>query len=92
MFPYPDTAAYLSENGTSAKAVLFATARSPVLEPSFFETRGIKVPQFVAPMSLQIEWYKQYLKSSSDWCSRFVKILVAGTYFMCFAQLQKLYT
>ncbi|KAK4489080.1 hypothetical protein RD792_004874 [Penstemon davidsonii] len=55
--------AYLSGNATSANAIMFAVARSPVLDRAFFTARNIRIPPYAASLSVQISWFKKYLST-----------------------------
>ncbi|KAK4489699.1 hypothetical protein RD792_000333 [Penstemon davidsonii] len=36
-------------------------ARSPVLDRSFFASRGIRIPSYTVSLSVQMSWFKKYL-------------------------------
>ncbi|KAK4488599.1 hypothetical protein RD792_004365 [Penstemon davidsonii] len=60
---FPEITAYLSDNSSSANAIMFAVARSPVLDRSFFTTRGIRIPSYTVSLSIQMSWFKKYLNT-----------------------------
>ncbi|KAL3812864.1 hypothetical protein ACJIZ3_014132 [Penstemon smallii] len=60
---FPDITAYLSENVSSANAIMFAVARSPVLDNTFFASRGIRIPPYTVSLSVQMSWFKKYLST-----------------------------
>ncbi|KAI3450443.1 hypothetical protein Pfo_007108 [Paulownia fortunei] len=63
-FGLPNIVPYLSMNAsTSYDGVIFSVARSPVLDRIFFASRGINIPPSVVPLSVQLSWFKTYLKS-----------------------------
>ncbi|KAL3642147.1 hypothetical protein CASFOL_012962 [Castilleja foliolosa] len=60
----PNNVPYLLMNeSTRDYGVIFSVARSPVLDPSFFTSRGIQIPPYVVPLSGQLSWFKSYLKT-----------------------------
>ncbi|KAK4481020.1 hypothetical protein RD792_006061 [Penstemon davidsonii] len=60
---FQEITAYLSENSSSANAIMFAVARSPVLDRSFFTSRGIIIPSYTVSLSVQMSWFKKYLNT-----------------------------
>ncbi|KAL3846202.1 hypothetical protein ACJIZ3_003605 [Penstemon smallii] len=60
---FPEITAYLSENVSSANAIMFAVARSPVLDSTFFTSRGIRIPPYTVSLSVQMSWFKKYLST-----------------------------
>ncbi|KAK4488600.1 hypothetical protein RD792_004366 [Penstemon davidsonii] len=58
--------AYLSQNSSSADAIIFAVARSPVLDRSFFIFRGIIIPSYTVSLSGQMSWFRSYLNTVSS--------------------------
>ncbi|KAG8379608.1 hypothetical protein BUALT_Bualt07G0106500 [Buddleja alternifolia] len=65
-FGLPHLAPYLNMNASETyDGVIFSVARSPVLDISFFQSRGIKIPPYAAvPLSAQVRWFKNYLTST----------------------------
>ncbi|KAK6161568.1 hypothetical protein DH2020_004949 [Rehmannia glutinosa] len=60
----PNNVPYLALNASNGNAgVVFAVARSPILDSSFFKTRGIQIPPSVVPLSGRFTWFKTYLQS-----------------------------
>ncbi|KAL3520372.1 hypothetical protein ACH5RR_018521 [Cinchona calisaya] len=55
---------YLKRNGVFNQGVDFSVAGSTALNTSFFQARNIPVPQSNTPLSAQMEWFKDHLKSS----------------------------
>ncbi|GER27918.1 GDSL-like Lipase/Acylhydrolase family protein [Striga asiatica] len=53
----------INNRGTNDSGVIFAVARSPVLDTSFFTERSIQIPPYVVPLSNQLIWFKNYLKT-----------------------------
>ncbi|KAI3465070.1 hypothetical protein Pfo_021733 [Paulownia fortunei] len=62
-FGFPHITPYLSSNATSSNGVIFSVARSPVLDHKFFKSRGVKIPPYAVPLTVQISWFKTHLKS-----------------------------
>ncbi|KAK4479029.1 hypothetical protein RD792_014540 [Penstemon davidsonii] len=60
---FQEITAYLSENVSSANAIMFAVARSPVLDSTFFTSRGIRIPPYTVSLSAQMNWFKKYLST-----------------------------
>ncbi|KAK4489079.1 hypothetical protein RD792_004873, partial [Penstemon davidsonii] len=54
---------YSSPNVSSANAIMFAVARSPVLDRPFFTTRNIRIPPYAASLNVQMSWFKKYLNT-----------------------------
>ncbi|KAL3535331.1 hypothetical protein ACH5RR_003792 [Cinchona calisaya] len=54
---------YLDKNASFSNGVNFAVAGSTALDFTFFTTRGIVIPVITAPLSVQVNWFKQYLAS-----------------------------
>lgn len=52
---------YLGGNATSNNAIIFAVASSPVLDRSFFTSRGVRIPAYAAPLSTQMSWFRKHL-------------------------------
>ncbi|CAA0833322.1 GDSL esterase/lipase [Striga hermonthica] len=62
-FGFPHITPSLSSNASSSNGVIFSVARSPVLDHTFFKSRGVKIPTYAVPLSLQLSWFKAHLKS-----------------------------
>ncbi|GFQ08480.1 acetylajmalan esterase, partial [Phtheirospermum japonicum] len=62
-FGFPTITPYLSSNSSSSNGVIFSVARSPVLDHMFFKSRGVKIPPYAVPLSVQLSWFKTHLKS-----------------------------
>ncbi|KAI3470325.1 hypothetical protein Pfo_026988 [Paulownia fortunei] len=62
-FGFPHITPYLSMNATSSNGVIFSVARSPVLDHNFFTSRGVQIPPYAIPLSVQLSWFKTHLKS-----------------------------
>ncbi|KAK6161557.1 hypothetical protein DH2020_004938 [Rehmannia glutinosa] len=62
-FGVPQITPYLSRNASSSNGVIFSVARSPVLDHNFFKSRGVKIPPYAVPLSVQLSWFKTHLKS-----------------------------
>lgn len=54
---------YLGGNATANNAIIFAVARSPVLDREFFAARGIRIPFHAVSLSTQMEWFRQHISS-----------------------------
>ncbi|GER27909.1 GDSL esterase/lipase [Striga asiatica] len=68
-FGLPEIVPYLNMNHSRAAeyhGVIFSTARSPVLDFSFFKKRNIVVPPYAVPLSTQMRWFKRHLKTICD--------------------------
>ncbi|GER44242.1 GDSL-like Lipase/Acylhydrolase superfamily protein [Striga asiatica] len=62
-FGFPHITPSLSSNASSSNGVIFSVARSPVLDHTFFKSRGVKIPPYAVPLSVQLSWFKAHLKS-----------------------------
>lgn len=62
---FSEITAYLAPNSSSANAIMFAVARSPVLDNTFFRARGIRIPPYTASLRVQMNWFRRYLNTSS---------------------------
>ncbi|KAL3620833.1 hypothetical protein CASFOL_035745 [Castilleja foliolosa] len=62
-FGFPTITPYLSSNSSSSNGVIFSVARSPVLDRTFFKSRGVQIPPYAVPLSVQLSWFKTHLKS-----------------------------
>ncbi|GFP95605.1 acetylajmalan esterase [Phtheirospermum japonicum] len=77
-FGLPDIVPYLTMNHSIAETyhgVIFSVARSPVLDRKFFRNRNIAIPAYAVPLSQQMAWFRDHLKtictSRSD-CSEWI--------------------
>ncbi|KAL0385289.1 UNVERIFIED_CONTAM: Acetylajmalan esterase [Sesamum radiatum] len=55
---------YLATNTSPNDGVIFAVAGSPVLDRFFYLNKGVIIPNYVAPLKLQHNWFRRYLLSS----------------------------
>ncbi|KAL3641785.1 hypothetical protein CASFOL_012600 [Castilleja foliolosa] len=62
-FGFPIITPYLSRNSSSSNGVIFSVARSPVLDHLFFILRGVQIPPYAVPLSVQLSWFKTHLRS-----------------------------
>ncbi|XP_027172263.1 GDSL esterase/lipase At5g03980-like [Coffea eugenioides] len=71
---------YLKRTGVFNQGVDFAVAGSTALDTSFFQARNIPVPISNTPLSAQMQWFKDHLKSvcrsPSDCAARLQRSLI----------------
>ncbi|KAK4490226.1 hypothetical protein RD792_000885 [Penstemon davidsonii] len=60
---FPVLTPYLGGNASSNNAIIFAVARSPVLDRSFFTKRGVRIPPYAQSLSVQMSWFKRHIDS-----------------------------
>ncbi|KAK4490228.1 hypothetical protein RD792_000888 [Penstemon davidsonii] len=60
---FPVLTPYLGGNASSNNAIIFAVARSPVLDRSFFMKRGVRIPPYAQSLSVQMSWFKRHIDS-----------------------------
>ncbi|KAK6122940.1 hypothetical protein DH2020_043317 [Rehmannia glutinosa] len=63
-FGLPFIVPYLSmDRYTRYDGVIFSVARSPVLDHSFFKSKGVVIPPYAVSLSGQMNWFRKYLQS-----------------------------
>ncbi|XP_051153028.1 acetylajmalan esterase-like [Andrographis paniculata] len=63
-FELPDIRPYFpANNSLRNNGVIFAVARSPVLDLEFFRSRGVDFPPYAVPLKVQLQWIRSYLNS-----------------------------
>lgn len=62
-FGRPNIVPYMTMNSTDHDGVVFSVGRSPVLDRDYLESRGVTIPSYACPLSMQANWFKDYLKS-----------------------------
>ncbi|KAK6122570.1 hypothetical protein DH2020_043687 [Rehmannia glutinosa] len=63
-FGLPFIVPYLSmDRYTRYDGVIFSVARSPVLDHSFFKSKGVVIPPYAVSLGGQMNWFRKYLQS-----------------------------